>query len=181
MNRRMWAQPQAKNNDRIVPSFLQKKEGCRGAKHDFSKSIKLTGQFQELAIDDAHMIAKLKWRCKNWMENTPRLLITCEKKGNFRCKIECPSKLLLQEFKFMSKSVRLHKIEQTLEALFELVDAYGYFYCDNELLRISEEGHPVVWINRDFCCCDPELPIKYSTVSELIFIEKVKAIFQEEL
>ena len=46
----------------------------------------------------------------------------------------------MESLRVMPRSTQLHKIQLALEALFRLVDIYGYFYCEPEQLRMSEEG-----------------------------------------
>lgn len=47
------------------------------------------------------------------------------------------------------------------------------------MIRITDHGYPVVWMHQNFSQCEPEFPIKPSNVSELIFVKKVKATFND--
>lgn len=66
-----------------------------------------------------------------------------------------------------------------MNTLFVLVDVYGYFYCDRQMLRVSEDGGMVIWVHERFKENEREFPIKHSSVSELIFVKKVRETLNE--
>lgn len=164
-----------------VPSFLQNKIIAQNEKIELrvKKIANESKQYQSYISTDEAEQAALKKRVNLGIKNAPKVIQASESSQALHVLIQCPKKLLVESLKLYRKSVQIQKVMEVVKTLFELVEFYGYFYCDNLMLKMSEDGLPVVWINSNFKASYCQFPIRTSSVSELIFIKKLISTFSD--